>query len=222
MAATAENSPVNKLLDGLEVNGFTLLGKTELTSGLELFTKRQERIVDERLSLAYQMASVHSKDRSTQLGSVLCRSNSSLTVIEESWNHIPNGIRVTPERMESPLKYEYTEHAERAVIYKCAKQGHATDGTIMICPWYACGPCARAIVSAGVRTVIGHRPMYDFANHHYENTKWADSIMHGFEMFDNAGISYLLYNKPLSTYYGESIRVAGQEFNPRKHYDFAE
>lgn len=52
-------------------------------------------------------------------------------------------------------KSDIIEHAERAVIYKAAACGYATAGGVLYAPWFACPDCARAIVLAGIREVVG-------------------------------------------------------------------
>jgi dCMP deaminase len=65
-------------------------------------------------------------------------------------NHFPPGC----DRNQL-LKGLYIEHAERAAIYTAAKEGVATRGATMYAPWFACPDCARAIISAGIETVVG-------------------------------------------------------------------
>ena len=52
-------------------------------------------------------------------------------------------------------KADIIEHAERAAIYKAAACGYATAGGVLYAPWFACPDCARAIVLAGIREVVG-------------------------------------------------------------------
>lgn len=52
-------------------------------------------------------------------------------------------------------KADIIEHAERAVVYKAASCGYATAGGVLYAPWFACPDCARAIVLAGIREVVG-------------------------------------------------------------------
>jgi len=52
-------------------------------------------------------------------------------------------------------KSEIIEHAERAAIYKAAACGVPTAGAVMYAPWFSCTDCARGIILAGVRQVVG-------------------------------------------------------------------
>lgn len=47
------------------------------------------------------------------------------------------------------------EHAERTAIYKAAACGVPTAGAVLYAPWFACTDCARGIILAGVRQVVG-------------------------------------------------------------------
>jgi deoxycytidylate deaminase len=62
---------------------------------------------------------------------------------------------------ERPMKYSLTEHAERDVIYKAARWHHRTKGSTLVANWVACPDCARAIVLAGISTVVCHQQCMD-------------------------------------------------------------
>jgi dCMP deaminase len=83
-----------------------------------------------------------------------------------------------PERLERPLKYMWTEHAERAVIYSAARSGIATRGLTMVCVWAACADCARAIVLSGIKELIRHRvPQHDARPDWNASIEVADQIL---------------------------------------------
>lgn len=83
-----------------------------------------------------------------------------------------------------PEKYDYIEHAERAVIYKAAQAGYSTAGATMYVVWFACPDCARAIIAAGITTVVG-------SLHAREATppRWADAVSLGESMLRSAGVN---------------------------------
>jgi len=63
--------------------------------------------------------------------------------------------KVAQERMERPLKYLWTEHAERNAIYNAARVGIPLKGcTIYINGLPPCTDCARAIIQSGIIEVI--------------------------------------------------------------------
>lgn len=94
-----------------------------------------------------------SKDRSTKVGAIIVDRNRNVRA--EGWNGFPRGIDDDIEaRHERPIKYRYTEHAERNAIYSAARSGVSTEGCDMYCTHAPCTDCARAIIQAGIGTII--------------------------------------------------------------------
>lgn len=155
------------------------------------------------LRLAYEYAKKYSTDPSTQNGAVLINAENEPLVFGA--NHFPSNVRETKERWERPLKYSFVEHAERNVIYSAAKKGIKTDGLTMYCPWFACADCARAIIQAGIVEVVGHK---------FEgcegNATWQDTISKAYEMLNEAGIKYRLYEGTIGV---NNIRFNGSLVN---------
>lgn len=111
------------------------------------------------LRLAYMYAWNKSPDPKTKNGSVLLTYDGHLTY---GCNHLPDGIAVTDERFADPkIKDPLVEHAETDAILKAGRDGHATLGGILYCCWAPCIPCARAIITSGVQTLIVHKQMHD-------------------------------------------------------------
>lgn len=156
------------------------------------------------LRQAYRYAAKHSTDLSTQNGAVLIAPN--MGVVAQGANHFPHGVKPLPERLQRPLKYAFTEHAERNVLFACSRKGVRTTGLIMVCPWFACADCARAIIQCGVTKVIGHKQMFDATPDH-----WKESIAYAFAMFEEAGIVTELYDGPIG---GVEVRFNGELFSP--------
>lgn len=98
-------------------------------------------------------------------------------------NTTPFGIHHRGDRLQRPKKYDYVEHAERAAIYHAARAGVRTYGATMYCPWYACTDCARAIIAAGIRRVVGHK-----LPEHQKHPRWQESIAYALEMLREAGV----------------------------------
>lgn len=146
------------------------------------------------LEYAYRLA-LQSPDLSTQNGAVIVRDNK---ILGQGHNTLPFGVQITEERLQRPLKYAFTEHAERNAIFDAAKRGAPLQGAIMFCPWFACADCGRAIIQAGIRAVYGHKKMFDQTPDH-----WKESIEHSFTMFKEAGVQVGFYienddNPPLN------------------------
>lgn len=147
---------------------------------------------------ACQFAASFSGDMHTQNGAVLVPKKGKRVV---SANMLPP-IHKYPERLERPLKYLYLEHAERNVIYAAAREGVRTDGATLYCPWFACADCARAIIQAGIRSVVGHS-----VPRHLTPIRWQESISAADQMLYEAGVQTHLIGTPL----GVSILFNGQQ-----------
>jgi len=133
------------------------------------------------LRQAYSFAGCHSGDESSQLAALLVDPNDGEIVMAAA-NDIPEALEDTPERRQRPLKYDYTGHAERRVIYAAARAGVKTEGLIMYVTWYACPPCAIAIMDAGISRVVGHYlPQHD-------REDWNAQVTRGRSMLTEAGI----------------------------------
>lgn len=99
-----------------------------------------------------------SKDRSTKVGAIIVNDHDE--IVATGFNGFPRGIDdENPAYHERPLKYDVTEHAERNAIYQAAARGSACRGTTLYLghsPWNGiCTDCARAIIQAGIKTIIG-------------------------------------------------------------------
>jgi dCMP deaminase len=106
-------------------------------------------------------------------------------------------VSINDDRLERPTKYSFIEHAERNAIYHAARNGERTIGGILYAPWFACADCARAIIQAGITTVVGHKQMFDHAGEYH----WNESIAYGNEMLKEAGVETFLYDGPIGNSY---------------------
>lgn len=154
----------------------------------------------EYMKLAYAEA-VKSGDLSTQNGAILVDPMTGGILVRGRNDIYPTHCN-TPERRARPLKYEWTEHAERSVIYAAAKAGIRTDGKWLYCPWLACADCGRAIFLAGITRVVRHK-----IAQHDTRPDWAASIATADEMFKAAGVRVDQLDMPL----GVRFRFNGVE-----------
>lgn len=104
-------------------------------------------------------------------------------------NVLPEGVKEVKKRFEGNDKHIYLNHAERDLVYKAAKQGIKTDGLIMVMPWLPCIPCANAVISSGVKTLIVHAQMI-------ERTKeaWQEELRNAVQILKEAGVKIIAYD----------------------------
>ena len=107
-----------------------------------------------------------SKDRSIGVGAVIVGPD--MEQRSAGYNGFPRRVHDRIEcRHDRPLKYEFTEHAERNAIYNAAQMGTPLKGCIMYLNWWPlpCPDCARGIIQSGITTVIGpDRPFVSGTN----------------------------------------------------------
>lgn len=149
---------------------------------------------------AYKVA-LFSKDQSTQNGAILY--NSYGIELCSACNNFPKNVKQHHFRLKRPLKYKYTEHAERAVIFKAARFGYCTRNTIMVCPFAACSDCARGIALAGVKQLWIHRHVFEFANQ-----KWLEEVDHGHAILREYGVDLKIFEEKLNLDF--QIKVNGE------------
>ena len=157
----------------------------------------------EYLRQAYLMA-MESTDKSTQNGAIIVNTDGG--IIGKGANHFPKGVEETPERLARPTKYKYVVHAETNAIYDAAREGKSTENTTMYSPWAACEECAKAIIQAGITTVVVHKEAID-----QSHNQWPDAIKIALEMFGEAGVAYVV----LSAQFGDiDLLFDGQSWSP--------
>ena len=148
---------------------------------------------------ACRYAVQHSHDPETQNGAVLVTSRQ----IIYAANCVPPGVARPEHRLARPFKYDFIEHAERAAIYKAAATGSPTAGATLYCPWFACTDCARAIVSAGIKEVVGL-----IALRNATPARWLLKVELAEKMLAESGVSQRL----LADTVGVTIRFDGRDF----------
>ena len=124
-----------------------------------------------------------SKDRSTQIGAVIVDDDHS--VLGVGYNGFPRGVDdEVEERHQRPIKYMWTEHAERNAVYSAARNGVHLNGTTIYVTGggVPCADCARAIIQAGIKTVITMDREFEGKG------PWVESCAVSGRMLDEAGI----------------------------------
>ena len=123
-----------------------------------------------------------SKDRSTKCGCVIIGKNNE--ILSTGYNSFPRGVDDNIDlRHQRPVKYLYTEHAERNAIYNAARNGVKLEGTIMILKWYPCANCARAIIQSGIKKIYCEKP-----GDSEKDQRWKDEFRVSSTIFDEAGV----------------------------------
>jgi dCMP deaminase len=134
-------------------------------------------------------AKTKSCDKHTKLGAIIIDINGNVLI--ESCNTMPTGIKITDERLERPIKYQYIEHAERNACFYASKHGIKLEGTIMCmsCNPIPCTECARAIIQSGIKMIIGR----DIEN--VASKKWDDSCNFALDLLKEADIIIVFINE---------------------------
>lgn len=129
-------------------------------------------------------------------------------------NRIPDKVQKLEERIKvRPTKYDFIEHAERGAIYAAARNGIRTQNGTLICPWFACADCSRAIVCAGIKKVVGHKQRNDLTSYGRDKVvdtvsdRWVNPISNGEAILKEAGIEcvYLDFHAGLSVLINEQL-----------------
>ena len=181
----------------------------------QLINFREEDMAEavKNLNLAYDLARM-SKDPSTQTGSILVHMEDE-TMRGGGFNHLPEGM--DEAILHTPEKYPNIIHAEDDSIQKYAEE-HGEDtlpSCVMVAPWFACRDCAEAIVKAGIKLVVGHKQIFEFADEVYKkredwSERWNDSIHDAFDLFEKHGVKYAVFDIEMDL--AEPIRVGGELF----------
>ena len=127
-----------------------------------------------------------SKDASTKVGALIV--NDDHTIMSTGFNGLPRGVAETPERVERPMKYSWTEHAERNAVYNAARSGSPTVGATMYTSWHPCTDCARAIVQAGISVVVVHDDPREEIS-----AEWRENFLLAKDILKAGGVRILLH-----------------------------
>ena len=141
--------------DQADFDNFTVLIKY----ARELFDPLMTPITqwDEFYLSMCDITSMRSKDPSTKVGAVIVSPSNKVRSI--GYNGFPRGavdaVEEVPERYERPLKYKWTEHAERNAIYNAET---SLEGCVIyVNSLPPCSDCARAIIQTGIKEVVLER-----------------------------------------------------------------
>ncbi len=135
--------------------------------------------------------SLLSKDRSRKVGALIVGPDWEIRAT--GYNGFPRKINDdVEERHERPLKYSFSEHAERNAIYAAARVGTPTEGcSIFVTTLFTCHECARAIIQSGIKRVVAeHGP-------NSEDPNYNQSFLVALEMYKEADIEVVILKSSL-------------------------
>ena len=147
--------------------------------------KREDYISWDEYFMGVAMLSGHrSKDPSTQVGACIVSEDNK--ILSMGYNGLPAGCSDESfpwdrEGEELETKYPYVVHSELNAILNY--RGGSLEGAKIYVSLFPCNECAKAIIQAGIRTVI------------YDSDKYHDtpSVQASRRMFDAAGVTYYQY-----------------------------
>ena len=125
-----------------------------------------------------------SKDPNTQVGACIVGADN--RILSVGYNGFPNGCsdELFPwarEGSELETKYPFVAHSELNAILNY--RGGSLEGSKLYVSLFPCNECAKAIIQAGIRTVIYDSDKYDGTPGNIASKK----------MFDAAGVEYKQY-----------------------------
>ena len=149
--------------------------------------KREDYISwDEYFMGVASLAGLRSKDPNTRVGA--CIVSKDHKILSMGYNGFPCGCSDEDfpwarEGEELDTKYPYVTHGELNAILNY--RGGSLEGTRLYVSLFPCNECAKAIIQAGIKTVI-----YD--SDKYEGTK---SNIAAKRMFTAAGVEFVPYER---------------------------
>lgn len=150
-------------------------------------TKRNDYICwDEYFMGVAHLSGMRSKDPNTQVG--CCIVSKDNKILSMGYNGFPTGCSDEEfpwdrEGDELHSKYAYVTHSELNAILNY--RGGSLEGTKLYVSLFPCNECAKAIIQAGIKTVV------------YDSDKYSGTPMNiaSKRMFDAAGVKYEPYNR---------------------------
>ena len=150
-----------------------------------MITKREDYISwDEYFMGVAKLSGMRSKDPNTQVGACIVSQDNK--ILSMGYNGFPIGCSDDEfpwTREGDPLdnKYFYTTHSELNAILNY--RGGSLEGAKLYVSLFPCNECAKAIIQAGIKTIV------------YDSDKYAmtPSTIASKRMLDAAGVRYYKY-----------------------------
>ena len=148
---------------------------------------------DEYFMGVAKLSALRSKDPNTQVGACIVSEDNK--ILSMGYNGLPIGCSDDEfpwNREGDPLdnKYMYTAHSELNAILNY--RGGSLDNAKMYVTLFPCNECAKAIIQAGIKTLV------------YDSDKYADtaSVIASKRMLNAPGVRYYKYD-----FTGRSISI---------------
>ena len=149
--------------------------------------KRQGYISwDEYFMGVANLAGMRSKDPNTQVGACIVSNDNK--ILSMGYNGFPMGCSddIFPWKNEGEAldnKYFYTTHSELNAILNY--RGGSLEGAKIYVTLFPCNECAKAIIQAGIKTIV------------YDCDKYASTpaVMASKRMLDAAGVTQIRYQR---------------------------
>ena len=153
-------------------------------------SKRNDYISwDEYFMGIAELSALRSKDPSTQVGACIVSSDNK--ILSMGYNGFPQGCsddnfpwaKIEAQNDPYNAKYVYVTHAELNAILNY--RGGSLEGAKLYVNLFPCNECAKAIIQAGIKTLI-------YRVDKYANTP---SVRASKRMLDAAGVRYYQYQE---------------------------
>ncbi len=147
--------------------------------------KREDYITwDEYFMAVAKLAGLRSKDPNSQVGSCIVSEDNK--ILSMGYNGFPIGCSDDEfpwerEGEEKDTKYPYVVHSELNAILNY--RGGSLEGAKLYVSLFPCNECAKAIIQAGIKTIVYDDDKYD----------GTPAVMASKRMLDAAGVRYYRY-----------------------------
>ncbi len=141
---------------------------------------------DEYFMAVAKLAGMRSKDPHSQVGSCIVSEDNK--ILSMGYNGFPRGCSDEEfpwvrEGEETETKYPYVVHSELNAILNY--RGGSLEGAKLYVSLFPCNECAKAIIQAGIKTIIYDDDKYD----------GTPSVQTSKRMLDAAGVRYYRYQR---------------------------
>lgn len=141
---------------------------------------------DEYFMSVAHLSGMRSKDPHTQVGACIVSEDNK--ILSMGYNGFPNGCSDDEfpwerDGDEYDTKYFYVTHSELNAILNY--RGGSLEGTKLYVSLFPCNECAKAIIQAGIKTVVYDSDKYDRTPANRASKR----------MFDAAGVVYKPYSR---------------------------